>query len=59
MFRTEDVILLTMLSMEEEEMVTKCVTQIDLLLTEIVAIQTDMKWIIIERLKQELPEQEI
>ena len=59
MFHIEDVIQLTTLIMEEEEMVTKHVTQIVLLLTEIVVIQTDMKWIIIEKLKQELQEQEI
>ena len=59
MFRTEDVIRLTTLTMEEEEMVTKEITQIVLSLTEIAAIQTDMKWITIEKLKQELQEQEI
>ena len=59
MFRREDVIQLTTHIMEEEEMATKCATQIVLLHTETMAIQTDMKWIIIERLKQELQEQEI
>ena len=59
MFRTEDVIQLIMPIMEEEEMVTKCVTQIVLLNAETVAIQTDMKWITIEKLKHVLQVQEI
>jgi hypothetical protein len=59
MFRTEDVIRLTTLIMAEEEMVTKEITQIVRSLTEIAAIQTDMKWITIEKLKQELLAQEI
>ena len=54
MFRTEDVIRLTMLIMAEGEMVTKEITQIVRSLTEIVVIRTDMKWITIEKLKHEL-----
>ena len=59
MFRTEDVILHTMLIMEEEEMVMKEITQIIRSHIEIVVIRTDMKWTTIEKLKQELLVQEI
>ncbi len=59
MFRTEDVIRPTTLTMAEEEMVTKEITLIVRSLTEIAAIQTDMKWITIEKLKHELLVQEI